>query len=97
MNEKKVNTKACHSAIRKMTNADARYIRLCLDFRFELERLMRDYGKTEKDIVRRFGISPRKAKDFICGAFDYSVTDLAVLEVYSRELFDTKHNSVTLK
>lgn len=81
----KVEVKKCNNALRSFNSADARYISLCLEFRQGLESLVKDYGMTREQILRRFNVPKSKQRDFMLGAYNFSLEDMATLKVIFME------------
>ncbi len=81
----KVDVKKCNSALKSFNDADARYITLCLEFRHGLQSLIKDYGMTREQILRRFKVPKSKQNDFMLGVYNFSIEDKATLKVIFME------------
>jgi hypothetical protein len=82
----KIRTSKIKSFLKSVTNAEYIYLNHCIEMRNAITNLIKTHNLTPEDICIRFSIKTEQYENFISGAYNYSIMDMAALNVAFVEL-----------
>ena len=65
--------------MKSLTAAEVMYMKHSIEFRLCLESLIRDNSLTDEYLFKHFGVSKNKLKDFVCGNYNYKLSDMSAI------------------
>lgn len=75
-----------HSFMKTLDKANYIYMQHLMSIRDVLESIIEKYSLTKEDICRELEISPKKYNDYITGAVNYNMRDLAKINALSTKM-----------
>lgn len=75
----KIDNKKIGKFMKGLTDAEIRYVALCVDFISGLKSLIDKYDLDKDAVVDLFQINPKDYYNYIGGNYNYSIKDIAFL------------------
>lgn len=77
--------------LRGLTKAEYAYLHHATAFADNVNSLIKNYNLSDEDICERFDIEKHQIKSYTCGAYNYTVSDMARLNAAYIDLERQKH------
>lgn len=79
------NEKKVYSFLREINDYERGLLEKLVDFSSQVQGIIKKYNISKKEFCEKVQIHPRRYKDFICGAYNYDVNSMVLVERLWRE------------
>lgn len=79
------NEKKVYSFLREINDYERGLLEHLVDFSQQVRNIIKKYNISKKEFCEKVQIHPRRYKDFVCGAYNYDVKSMVLVEHLWRE------------